>query len=143
MGEDVSKLWTLEEQKKFKDVVRIHAKSFGQSSINSALECLPCQSRETIVNYHLNVHILRRIAKQTRLGSSMIGTDDELEEAPPTESSSKRFQANHITSSISKYAKTKYLMGQRRCYNKQLSNIMMPYALVYRQYNKLSRKQFT
>lgn len=113
MGEDVSKLWTLEEQKKFKEVVRMHAKSFGQSLINTALECLPCQSRESIVNYYLNVHILRRIAKQTRLGSSRIDTDDESEETPPTKGSRKRLQANHVTSSISKYVKTRYLMGRR------------------------------
>ncbi|KAL3518098.1 hypothetical protein ACH5RR_020687 [Cinchona calisaya] len=115
MGEEVSKLWNLEEQKKLENVVKMHAKSFGESFIKSALEYLPCQSRETIVSYYLNVHIPGRIAKQTRLSSTTtrIDTDDEPEETPPTKGSRKRLQANHVTSHICKYAKTKYLMGRR------------------------------
>ncbi|KAL7124783.1 hypothetical protein ABFS83_14G072200 [Erythranthe nasuta] len=109
MGEDVSKLWNLEEQKKFEYIVKVNATSQGGNFVKSALECFPSQSKESIVSYYLNVYIPRRISVQTRSGCKIVDTDDETEDMPCRKGSRKRFQANSFASSNSKYTKTTYL----------------------------------
>ncbi|KAI3461633.1 hypothetical protein Pfo_018296 [Paulownia fortunei] len=113
MGEDVSKLWNPEEQKKFEYVVKMNATSRGRSFMESALECFPCQSKESIVSYYLNVYIPRRISVQTRSSCIMVDTDDDTEDMPRLKGSRKRFQANSFTSGSSKYIKTTYLTSRR------------------------------
>ncbi|KAK4412381.1 hypothetical protein Salat_2885000 [Sesamum alatum] len=113
MGEDVSKLWNSQEQKKFECIVKTNSSSLGRNFIKSALECFPCQTRESIVSYYLNVYLPRRIRAQTRSGCMMVDTDDDSEGIPPLKGSRKRFQADSLTSSNSKHVKTMYLRARR------------------------------
>lgn len=114
MGQDVSKLWNLEEQKKFDSLVKTNPISQGKSFLKPALECLPSQQKETIVSYYFNVYVPRRMSIQTRAGCKIIDTDDdEADEALHSKSSRKRCRADSVTSSSSKYVKTRYLTGRR------------------------------
>ncbi|KAL0434656.1 UNVERIFIED_CONTAM: AT-rich interactive domain-containing protein 1 [Sesamum radiatum] len=113
MGEDVSKLWSSEEQKKFECIVKTNSKLQGRNFIKSSLECFPCQTRESIVSYYLNVYLPRRIGAQTRLGGLTVDTDDDSEGIPPLKRSRKRFHANSLTSTNPKHVKTTYLRARR------------------------------
>lgn len=114
MGQDVSKLWSLEEQKKFDFLVKTNPISQGKSFLKPAVESLPSQSKETIVGYYLNVYIPRRFSIQTRAGFRTVDTDDdESGEAPNSNSSRKRYRADIVSSSSSKYARARYLTGRR------------------------------
>ncbi|KAL0391232.1 UNVERIFIED_CONTAM: AT-rich interactive domain-containing protein 1 [Sesamum calycinum] len=113
MGEDVSKLWNSEEQKKFEYIVKTNSKLQGRSFIKSALECFPRHTRESIVSYYLNVYLPRRIMAQTRLGGLTVDTDDDSKGIPPLKGSRKRFQANNLTSTNPKHVKMTYLRARR------------------------------
>ncbi|KAL2238315.1 AT-rich interactive domain-containing protein 2-like [Sesamum indicum] len=113
MGEDVSKQWNSEEQKKFESIVKTNSMLQGRNFIKSALECFPCQTRESIVSYYLNVYLPRRIRAQTRLGGLNVDTDDDSEGIPPLKGSRKRFQAYSLTSTNPKHVKTTYLRACR------------------------------
>ncbi|CAL5353105.1 unnamed protein product [Camellia sinensis] len=114
MGQDVSKLWNLEEQRKFDYLVKSNPISQGKSFLKPALERLPSQHREAIVSYYFNVYVPRRMSIQTRAGCKITDTDDdETDEAPHSKSSRKRCRADSVTSSSSKYVKTRYLTGRR------------------------------
>lgn len=113
MGDEVSKLWTSEEQKRFESLVKMNHTSQFKSFLKPALECLPCQSRETIVNYYFNVHIPSRMSRQTRLGCTNIDTDDEAEEASNPNGSHKRYRAHNASSYSSKVVKFNFLNGCR------------------------------
>ncbi|KAI7984629.1 AT-rich interactive domain-containing protein 2 [Camellia lanceoleosa] len=114
MGQDVSKLRNLKEQKKFDSVVKTNPISQGKSFLKPALECLPSQQKETRVSYYFNVYVPRRMRIHTRAGCKIIDTDDdEADEALHSKSSRKRCRADSVTSSSSKYVKTRYLTGRR------------------------------
>ncbi|KAI5675047.1 hypothetical protein M9H77_05997 [Catharanthus roseus] len=110
MGENVSESWSLEEQKKFENIVKLNANSYGQILINSALEYLPSRSRKDIVSYYLNVHIQRRMSKQIRLGCSSVDTDDETEKTPSNKSSRKKLEAYPVALND---RMSQYLIGKR------------------------------
>lgn len=114
MGQDVSRLWSLEEQKKFDFLVKTNPISEGKSFLKPAVESFPSQTRETIVSYYLNVYIPRRMSIQTRAGFQTVDTDDdESGQAPNSNSSRKRYRADIVASSGCKYARTRYLTGRR------------------------------
>ncbi|KAA8543776.1 hypothetical protein F0562_022047 [Nyssa sinensis] len=114
MGEEVSKLWNSEEQKKFTSLVKMNPVSQGKSFLKPALESLPCQHRKSIVSYYFNVYVPRRISMKTRAGCKIIDTDDdEAGEASYSKGSRKRCRADSVTSYSSKYVKTRYLTGRR------------------------------
>ncbi|KAK2967074.1 hypothetical protein RJ640_015294, partial [Escallonia rubra] len=83
MGEEVSNLWNLWEQKKFESLVKTNPVSTGKSFLKPAFKCLPSQCRETIVNYYFNVYLPRRMSTLTRSGCEIVDTDDEASEDAP------------------------------------------------------------
>ncbi|XP_047317625.1 AT-rich interactive domain-containing protein 1-like [Impatiens glandulifera] len=120
MGEDVSKLWNMQEQMKFINLVKTNPISQGKCFLKQAPESFPSRSRKAIVGYYFNVYIPRRISLQTRLGCKTIDTDedeDDDDEATKTsstlKSSKKRSKAERISSRNSKNVQTKYLTGHR------------------------------
>lgn len=97
MGEEVSKLWTPNEQEQFRNLVRLNPVSEEKSFWKPAVKSFPSKPRESIVSYYFNVFVLRRMRRQTRLASEVDSDDDEIDEG-----------AGH-----SKDAKQRYLTGRR------------------------------
>lgn len=112
MGEDASKLWTVGEQKTFESIVKTHPISEGKSFLKPAVESLPSQTHQSIVNYYFNVYLPRRMGMQIRSGCKTVDTDDEGP-GESTRSKRKRCQANTITSASSLIGKNRYLTGRR------------------------------
>lgn len=73
MGEDVSKLWTMEEQKEFEYIVRLNPLSSDMDFWKLAMDCFPSKPLKSMVNYYYNVYIPRHIGKETR---ASFGVDD-------------------------------------------------------------------
>lgn len=59
MGEDVSKSWTMEEQKEFESLVKLNPQSSGTKLCNLAMKYFPSKSMKSIINYYYNVYIPR------------------------------------------------------------------------------------
>ncbi|CAK9164243.1 unnamed protein product [Ilex paraguariensis] len=114
MGESVSKLWNLDEQKKFALLVKTNPISQGKTFLNPALECFLSHFRESIVSYYFNVYIPRRIAVQTRSGFTEVDTDeDEPSETSYSKGCRKRCLADSVAPRSSEYVKTRYLTRRR------------------------------
>ncbi|XP_047973674.1 AT-rich interactive domain-containing protein 2-like isoform X2 [Salvia hispanica] len=77
MGDDVSKVWNKEEQRKFDDVVKMNITSSDTSFVKVASQCFSRHSKGSIISYYLNVYIPRRISAQTRSGCNYVDTDDD------------------------------------------------------------------
>lgn len=78
MGEEVSKLWTQEEQMQFDDIVKENPLSEGRSFLGPALDHFRSKTRKDIVSYYYNVYLLRLMSVQTRQGKTIVdSTDDE------------------------------------------------------------------
>ncbi|OVA17675.1 ELM2 domain [Macleaya cordata] len=91
MGEDVSKSWTLKEQKSFNILV-----SKSNSFLKPALNQLTSKCRKSIVSYYFNVFLLRLMSKQTRLASKIVDSDDDEEEAFDMGSSSTHKKTQYL-----------------------------------------------
>ena len=98
MGQEVSKLWNLEEQKQFDCIVKMNPIPEGKSFLKPALECFRAQHRETIVSYYFNVCLD---------GIKIVDTDDD-EDGKDSKSSQKRCR-----SGSGKFVRTRYLTGRR------------------------------
>ncbi|XP_057772450.1 AT-rich interactive domain-containing protein 1-like [Salvia miltiorrhiza] len=138
MGEDVSKVWNSEEQRKFDYIVKKNLTSLDTSFVKVASQCFPCQSKGNIISYYLNVYIPRRISVQTRSSCNIVDSDDDNddddhhddddehdhdhdhhyrhrgdgEDIARPKGPLKRLQAD-FTSSTCKYMKTAYLTSCR------------------------------
>ncbi|KAJ6832663.1 AT-rich interactive domain-containing protein 2-like [Iris pallida] len=77
MGEEVSKLWSQEEQMKFDDLVRENPVSEGKSFLEPALEYFTSKSRQEIISFYYNVFFVRWMSLRTRTGSETVSSDDE------------------------------------------------------------------
>lgn len=77
MGEDVSKLWTSEEQKNFDKIVRLNPLSQDKSFLEPATKFFASKTKKDIVSYYYNVYVLRRMSSQTRVSSGTIDSDDD------------------------------------------------------------------
>lgn len=80
MGDDVSKVWNKEEQRKFDYVVKMNITSSDTSFVKVASQCFAHHSKRSIVSYYLNVYIPRRISAQTRSGCNYVDTDDDVDD---------------------------------------------------------------
>ncbi|KAL8525725.1 hypothetical protein ACS0TY_015098 [Phlomoides rotata] len=114
MGEDVSKLWNLNEEREFEYILKKNAKSQGRCFVKSALESLPCMSRGSIVSYYLNVYIPRRMSVESRSSRIAMDTDDEEDDEDDDnmlclKGSRKRLQADCFKPSRCKYVRSTYL----------------------------------
>ncbi|GFZ19596.1 hypothetical protein Acr_28g0003010 [Actinidia rufa] len=107
MGQEVSKLWNLEEQKQFDCIVKMNPISEGKSFLTPALECFQTLCSGTIVSYYFNVYVPRRMSIKTRAGIKIVDTDED-EDGKDLKSSRKRCR-----SGSGKFVRTRYLTGRR------------------------------
>lgn len=90
MGDEILNLWNLKEQNKFHYLVKMNSESQNKKFLKLALEHLPSKCRQTIAKYYFNVHVPRRMSRQSRSGCTIIDTDDEVEEVTCSNGSLKR-----------------------------------------------------
>ncbi|CAL0302720.1 unnamed protein product [Lupinus luteus] len=76
MGEDVSKSWTMKEQKKFESLTRTSL-SNDMDFWKVAMENFPTKSMKSLINYYYNVCIPRRLSRETRASFVPIDSDDD------------------------------------------------------------------
>ncbi|KAF7113106.1 hypothetical protein RHSIM_RhsimUnG0160200 [Rhododendron simsii] len=78
MGEEVSLSWTIAEEKRFKDMVRLKPPSLNKFFWDiEVYKYLPTKTREKLVRYYLNVFLVRRRAYQNRVTPKDIDSDDD------------------------------------------------------------------
>lgn len=81
MGEEVSKMWTREEQLKFNALERLVPVMDHKTFWAVASKHLASKTRIELVRYYLNVFLMRRVLSQCRLNLLEIDSDeDETEE---------------------------------------------------------------
>uniref|UniRef100_A0A0D9V7W1 ELM2 domain-containing protein n=1 Tax=Leersia perrieri TaxID=77586 RepID=A0A0D9V7W1_9ORYZ len=81
MGEEVSKMWTREEQLKFNALERLVPVLDHKTFWAVAAKHLASKTRIDLVRYYLNVFLMRRVLSQCRLNLLEIDSDeDEAEE---------------------------------------------------------------
>lgn len=80
MGEDVSKSWTLEEQKEFESLVKLNPLSNGKKFWKLATENFPSKSMKCMINYYHNVYIPRRLSMETRSSFDVVDSDNDQDE---------------------------------------------------------------
>lgn len=115
MGEQVSKSWSVKEQKTFESLVR-RSSSNGASFLNRALKCFPNKCGKDIIHYYFDVYIPYRMSTEMRsLSMRQIDTDDEVEDDEAEEDSNglgKRSQGKkNLKICNTKDVKAKYLRG--------------------------------
>lgn len=76
MGEEVSLSWTLEEEKRFKLMVKPTSVSINKFWRN-AFKFFPTKNREKLVSYYFNVLVTRRRSYQNRVTPNSIDSDDD------------------------------------------------------------------
>lgn len=114
MGEDVSKSWSLKEERKFEYIVKMNTNSKGKNLLKTAIESLPGKSRGSIVSYYLNVYVPRRF-RTSCINIDTDGEDDDDDDADnmlSLKGARKRLQADCVKSRGCKYAKSTYLKGR-------------------------------
>ncbi|XP_061360037.1 AT-rich interactive domain-containing protein 2 [Gastrolobium bilobum] len=84
VGEEVRRLWTREEEKKFKDVVKSNPPSLERCFWDHIFKAFPMKSREDLVSYYFNVFILQRRGYQNRHTLNDIDSDDDGSEFGPS-----------------------------------------------------------
>ncbi|KAK2984552.1 hypothetical protein RJ640_018930 [Escallonia rubra] len=76
MGEEVSLSWKMDEEKRFKHMVKLDATSINKFWKN-AFKLFPTKTRDKLVSYYFNVLLLRRRSYQNRVTPENIDSDDE------------------------------------------------------------------
>ncbi|KAA8522427.1 hypothetical protein F0562_013212 [Nyssa sinensis] len=80
MGEEVSLSWTIEEEKRFKNMVRSNPPSLNKCFRDDAFKFLPTKTREKLVSYYFNVFLIRQRSYQNRVTPKTIDSDDDESE---------------------------------------------------------------
>ena len=80
MGEDVSKSWTLKEQKEFESLLNVNPLSDGTKFWKLAMEHFPAKSMKSMVKYYYNVYIPRRMSMETRCSFGAVDSDNDQNE---------------------------------------------------------------
>ncbi|KAF8380199.1 hypothetical protein HHK36_027681 [Tetracentron sinense] len=80
MGEEVSLPWTVEEEKRFKAIVRLNPPSLYKCFWDQVFRCFRTKSRENLVSYYFNVFLLQRRSYQNRVTPNSIDSDDDESE---------------------------------------------------------------
>lgn len=83
VGEEIRDSWTLQEEKKFQDVVKSNPASLDKCYWDQLFETFPKKSREDLVSYYFNVFLLQRRAYQNRHTPDDIDSDDDESEFTP------------------------------------------------------------
>ncbi|PSS04190.1 AT-rich interactive domain-containing protein [Actinidia chinensis var. chinensis] len=81
MGEEVSLSWTIAEEKRFKDMVRLKPPSLNKFFWDiQVLKFFPTKTREKLVSYYFNVFLAQRRTYQNRVTPKDIDSDDDESE---------------------------------------------------------------
>ncbi|KAJ0106619.1 hypothetical protein Patl1_17695 [Pistacia atlantica] len=80
MGEEVSVRWTVEEEKRFKDIIKFNPHSLSKRLWGNASKCFHRKTREDLVSYYFNVFLVRRRSYQNRVTPRDIDSDDDESE---------------------------------------------------------------
>lgn len=106
MGEEISKLWTHEEQMKFYPLERLDPETEYKSFWELAENCFTSKSRQELVSFYANVFIPRRMSNQSRLPFAEVNSeeeddDDDEKDEQPLEDGKKRksIEVSHSRSS--------------------------------------------
>ncbi|KAK7340273.1 hypothetical protein VNO77_20975 [Canavalia gladiata] len=83
VGEEVRHLWTEQEEKMFKDVVKSNPASLDKCFWDHLFKTFPRKSREDLVSYYYNVFLLQRRGYQNRHTPDNIDSDDDESELTP------------------------------------------------------------
>lgn len=83
MGELVAVSWSEEEERRFKEIVRLNPPSMGVRFWDGIFRSFPTRSREDLVSYYFNVFLLRRRAEQNRFTPNNIDSDDDESQFGP------------------------------------------------------------
>lgn len=79
MGEEVSLSWTEEEERLFKDNMKLYA-AFSKKFWNNSWRFLPSKSREKLISYYFNVYVVQRRSYQNRVTPKDVDSDDDEKE---------------------------------------------------------------
>lgn len=77
MGENVAISWTLDEEKKFEEIIKSTPSSSGRSFWDELKRNFKNKSMRAMVSYYFNVYLLRRRAHQNRSDPNNIDSDDD------------------------------------------------------------------
>lgn len=99
VGEEVRQSWTVEEERKFKDVVRSNPPSLERYYWDHIFRSFPKKTREDLVSYYFNVFLLQRRGHQNRHTPNEVDSDDDESEFGPLRNVFGQ-QAQKPTSSI-------------------------------------------
>ncbi|GKU95239.1 hypothetical protein SLEP1_g8622 [Rubroshorea leprosula] len=80
MGEEVSLCWTIEEERRFKHMVRTASQSLDACFWADASKYFCGKTREDLVSYYFNVLSIQRRSYQNRVTSRNIDSDNDEEE---------------------------------------------------------------
>ena len=100
MGELVAISWSEEEEKRFKEIVRLNPPSMGVRFWDEIFRSFSTKSREELVSYYFNVFLLRRRAEQNRFTPNNIDSDDDDESQFGPSSNGFGHEAINLPSSI-------------------------------------------
>ncbi|KAL5747520.1 hypothetical protein ACOSQ2_024817 [Xanthoceras sorbifolium] len=77
MGEEVSLRWTIEEEKRFKDMVKSNSPSSNKRFWDKASKCFHKKTRKDLLSYYFNVFLVRRRSYQNRVTPRDIDSEDD------------------------------------------------------------------
>ncbi|KAI4355100.1 hypothetical protein L6164_003905 [Bauhinia variegata] len=100
VGEEVRRLWTQEEEKKFKDIVQSNPASTDRSFWDYIFRSFPTKTREDLVSYYFNVFLLQRRAYQNRHTPDDIDSDDDGSESGPMKNVFGHHAQNSLRSTL-------------------------------------------
>ncbi|PNX91793.1 AT-rich interactive domain-containing protein 2-like [Trifolium pratense] len=77
MGEEVSLQWTADEEKKFKNIMRLNIPSQNKSFWNNPSKYFFKKTRKDMVNYYFNAYIIQLRSYQNRVTPKTVDSDDD------------------------------------------------------------------
>lgn len=81
MGEDISKLWTHEEQMTVDPLERLNPESECKTFWTLAMKYFTSKSQQDLLSYYFNVFIPRRMSNQSRLPSAEVNSEEDDDDA--------------------------------------------------------------
>lgn len=79
MGEEVSLSWSIEEEKRFKLMVRLNLPSPSTCFWDDIARFFPAKTKDELVSYYFNVYLIGRRAYQNRVTPKDVDSDDDDE----------------------------------------------------------------
>lgn len=112
MGEGISRSWTLKDQVKFDEIVRLNPESAGKSFWVEALKHFTNKNKKEIVSYYFNVYVLRWIRRYTRLKFEAADGDDNINDEDSRKALDYLMNMKDSEADNSKHSNRRYLTGK-------------------------------